>query len=75
MQKEKDIQELCYYQKNIENINYGIGIDKHDKEGRVITAELENSYLVNVYVPNSGSDKKILSAGFLTGQKSGMLIF
>ena len=49
---------LILSKKNIENINYGIGIDKHDKEGRVITAELENSYLVNVYVPNSGSDRK-----------------
>ena len=33
---------LILSKKNIENINYGIGIDKHDKEGRVITAELEN---------------------------------
>ena len=49
---------LILSKKNIENINYGIGIDKHDKEGRVITGELENSYLVNVYVPNSGSDRK-----------------
>lgn len=32
---------------------YGIGIDEHDKEGRVITLEYENFYLVNVYTPNS----------------------
>lgn len=32
---------------------YGIGIDEHDKEGRVITLEFEKFYLVNVYTPNS----------------------
>lgn len=31
----------------------GIGIDEHDQEGRVLTAEFETYYLVNVYVPNS----------------------
>jgi exodeoxyribonuclease-3 len=31
-----------------------MGIEKHDKEGRVICAEYPNFYLVNVYVPNSG---------------------
>ncbi len=31
----------------------GIGIEKHDGEGRVITAEYKDFYLVNVYVPNS----------------------
>lgn len=38
------------------NISFGIGIDEHDKEGRVITAEFSDFYLVNVYVPNSGSE-------------------
>ncbi len=33
--------------------SYGIGIDEHDQEGRVITLEFEEFYLVNVYVPNS----------------------
>ena len=32
---------------------YGINIDEHDHEGRVITLEFENFYFVNVYVPNS----------------------
>ena len=32
---------------------YGIEIEEHDKEGRVITLEYENFYLVNVYTPNS----------------------
>ncbi len=31
----------------------GIGIEKHDSEGRVITLELEKCYLVNIYVPNA----------------------
>lgn len=37
-----------------EKVSYGIGIEKHDKEGRVITAEFIDFFLVNVYVPNSG---------------------
>ncbi|XP_071956036.1 DNA repair nuclease APEX1-like [Antedon mediterranea] len=36
------------------NVTYGIGCDKHDKEGRVITAEYEKFYLVTSYVPNAG---------------------
>ena len=39
-------------QKPIE-VKYGIGKDEHDKEGRVITLEYENFYLVNIYTPNS----------------------
>lgn len=35
------------------NVTYGIGIEEHDKEGRVITAEYENFYLITVYTPNS----------------------
>ena len=35
------------------NVTYGIGIEEHDKEGRVITAEYESFYLVTVYTPNS----------------------
>lgn len=35
------------------SVSYGIGIDEHDKEGRVITAEYPDFYLVNVYTPNS----------------------
>ena len=35
------------------NVTYGLGIKKHDNEGRVITAEFENNYLVTVYTPNS----------------------
>lgn len=35
------------------SVTYGIGIDEHDQEGRVITLEYEKFYLVNIYVPNS----------------------
>ena len=35
------------------DVSYGIGIDEHDHEGRVITLEFDNFYFVNVYVPNS----------------------
>ena len=34
-------------------VTYGIGIDEHDKEGRVITLEFDKFYLVNCYTPNS----------------------
>lgn len=34
-------------------VEYGIGIEKHDSEGRVITAEFEDFYLVTVYTPNA----------------------
>lgn len=42
------------------SVSYGIGIDHHDHEGRVITAEYEGFYLVNVYVPNSQDGLKRL---------------
>lgn len=35
------------------NVTYGIGIEEHDQEGRIITAEYEKFYLVNCYTPNS----------------------
>ena len=34
-------------------VTYGLGIEQHDQEGRVITLEFEEFYLVNVYTPNS----------------------
>lgn len=34
-------------------VTYGIGIEEHDKEGRIITLEFEDFYLVNNYTPNS----------------------
>lgn len=38
------------------NIAYGIGIEEHDKEGRVITLEFEKFFLINCYTPNSKKD-------------------
>lgn len=35
------------------SVAYGIGIEEHDREGRVITLEMEDFYLITVYVPNS----------------------
>lgn len=35
------------------SVSYGMGIEEHDKEGRIITLEYDNFYLVNVYTPNS----------------------
>lgn len=42
------------------NVTYGIGIDEHDHEGRVITLEMNDFYLVTVYVPNSQNELKRL---------------
>lgn len=38
------------------NVSYGIGIEEHDKEGRVITLEFDEFYMVNCYTPNSGRE-------------------
>ena len=35
------------------NVTYGIDIDEHDHEGRVITLEMDDFYLITVYTPNS----------------------
>ena len=35
------------------NVTYGIGIEEHDNEGRVITAEYEDFYMITCYTPNS----------------------
>ena len=35
------------------NVTYGIGIEEHDKEGRVITLEYKDFYIVTIYTPNS----------------------
>lgn len=42
------------------NVTYNLGIDEHDHEGRVITAEYPDFYLVTVYVPNSQNELKRL---------------
>lgn len=42
------------------NVTYGLGIEEHDNEGRVITLEYEEFYLVTVYTPNSQTKLKRL---------------
>lgn len=42
------------------SVTYGIGIDEHDHEGRVITLEMEDFYLITAYVPNSQDGLKRL---------------
>ncbi len=38
------------------NVVYGLGIEEHDKEGRVITLEFESFYMITVYTPNSKNE-------------------
>lgn len=38
------------------NVTYGIGMEKHDSEGRVITAEFDEFYLITCYTPNSQNE-------------------
>ena len=42
------------------NVSYGIGIEEHDREGRVITLEYADFFLVTVYTPNSQNELKRL---------------
>ena len=42
------------------SVSYGIGIEEHDKEGRVITLEYDDFYLVTCYTPNSQNELKRL---------------
>ena len=42
------------------SVTYGVGIDAHDHEGRVITLEMNDFYLVTVYTPNSQDELKRL---------------
>lgn len=43
------------------SVSYGIGIEEHDQEGRVITLEFEDFYVITVYTPNSQNELKRLS--------------
>ncbi len=38
------------------SVSYGLGIEEHDQEGRVITLEFDNFYMVTVYTPNSKNE-------------------
>ena len=42
------------------SVAYGIGVEEHDHEGRVITLEMDQFYLITVYVPNSQDELKRL---------------
>ncbi len=42
------------------SVTYGLGSDEHDREGRVITLEMETYYLVTVYTPNSQEELRRL---------------
>ena len=42
------------------SVRYGIGVEEHDHEGRVITAEFPDYYLITVYTPNSQNELKRL---------------
>lgn len=42
------------------SVKYGIGIEEHDHEGRVITLEFENFYMITCYTPNSQNELKRL---------------
>ena len=58
------------------SVSYGIGIEEHDHEGRVITAEFEDYYVVTVYVPNSKQElerldyREVWEADFLAYVKN-----
>lgn len=43
------------------SVSYGIGIEEHDLEGRVITLEFQNYYMITVYTPNSQDELKRLT--------------
>ena len=42
------------------SVTYGIDIEEHDQEGRVITLEFEDFHIVTVYTPNSQNELKRL---------------
>jgi len=43
-----------------QSVSYGLGIEEHDHEGRVITVEMADFYLVNVYTPNTQDELRRL---------------
>ena len=52
---------LIYTKKEPISVKYGMGIEKHDMEGRMITLEYDNFYLITVYVPNAKQELERLS--------------
>lgn len=60
MPTKRDIPERLFTRHTPLNVTYGIGIDEHDHEGRVITLEMDDFFLVTVYVPNAQDELKRL---------------
>lgn len=59
--EKKGYSGTCIYTKHTPlSVSYGIGIEEHDKEGRVVCLEMEDYYLVCVYTPNSQDGLKRL---------------
>lgn len=59
--REKGYSGTAIFAKNVPlSVSYGIGIEEHDREGRVITLEYDNFYLVTCYTPNSQNELKRL---------------
>ena len=56
MQSEKGTRGQQFYKTRAAFSCYGIGMEEHDKEGRVITLEFEEFYFVTVYTPNSQNE-------------------
>ena len=67
------------------SVTKGMGIDEHDHEGRILTMEFEEFYLVNVYTPNSQDELKRLDyrlvweeafRGYLSGlsERKGVIV-
>lgn len=51
---KKGYSGVCIYSKlKPLSVYYGMGIEEHDQEGRMITLEFEDFYFINVYTPNS----------------------
>lgn len=50
-----------FTKKEPQNVTYGIGIEEHDKEGRVITLEYDSFFMVTCYTPNSQNELARLS--------------
>ena len=49
-----------FTRKKPQSVAMGMGIDEHDKEGRVLTLEFPKWYLVNVYTPNAQNELRRL---------------
>ena len=50
---KKGIRERLFYKKEPLSVTYGLEIEEHDQEGRLITLEFEDFYMITLYTPNS----------------------